>query len=280
MISSGGNASGLAATLCTGTVNFMADRRSSAPNDAASWSDFDADGYWKSNYASVLAEDAQIIRHASNFLIDACEGRPPIRRGLDVGTGTNLYPALLMIPWTERITFAEYSTANIDWLNDNLANVEGEWVWQPFWDLVAHLSGYRNVEQARRHLATGYDIRRLSIFDLPKRAWGLGSMYFVADRITSDDAEFESAVRSFLDALTPGAPFTMAFMEGSASYDVSGVRFPTVEITSESLDMLLGRLPVIGTGVLRTDNSVRRLRPAYDGMLLVTGYVMDDGPEQ
>jgi hypothetical protein len=258
----------------------MADREPSTRNDAASWSDFDADGYWKNNYASVFPEDAQIIRRASNFLIEACGGRPPIRSAVDVGAGTNLYPALLMLPWTERIVFTEYAPANISWLSEKLGDAPGEWAWQPFWDLMAGLPGYGNVEQPRRRLAAGHDICRLSIFDLPRRTWGLGSMFFVADGMTSDKAEFESAVRSFLSALTPGAPFMMAFMEGSAGYDVSGVRFPAVGVTPGSLDTLLAGLPVVGTDVLRTDNSVRRLRPGYDAMLLVTGYVADDGPER
>jgi hypothetical protein len=58
---------------------------------------------------------------------------------------------------------------------------------------------------------------------------------------------------------------------------VSGVRFPGVRITLSSLQALLARLPVTGTGLLRTDNSVHRLRPGYDAMLLVTGHVADDG---
>jgi hypothetical protein len=254
---------------------FMADREPSMRNDAASWSDFDANGYWKSNYASVLPEDAQIIRCASNFLIEACGSRPPIKRAVDVGAGTNLYPALLMLPWTERIVFTEYAPANIAWLRENLTDAPGEWAWQPFWALVADLPGYRNVEQPRHRLAADHDIRRLSIFDLPARTWDLGSMFFVADGMTSDEGEFECAVRSFLNALTPRAPFMMAFMEGSASYDVSGVKFPAVKLTPESLNTLLADLPVTGTDVLRTDNSVRRLRPGYDAMLLVTGYVAD-----
>ena len=53
----------------------------------------------------------------------------------------------------------------------------------------------------------------------------------------------------------------------------SGQRFPSVKITPRSLDALLAELPVTGTSVLRTDNSVRRLRPGYDAMLLVTGFV-------
>jgi NNMT/PNMT/TEMT family len=254
---------------------YMADREPGTPTDAGLWSDFDAEGYWKSNYASVLPEDAQIIQRASNFLIKACGGTPPIRRAVDVGAGANLYPALLMLPWTERIVFTEYAPANIDWLSKNLADAPGEWAWQPFWDLVAGLPGYEDVDQPRRRLAAGYNIRRLSIFDLPRRTWDLGSMFFVADGMTSDEAEFESAVRSFIDALTPGAPFMMAFMEGSAGYEVSGVRFPAVKVSPRSLSVLLAGLPVTGTEVLRTDNSVRRLRSGYDAMLLVTGYVRD-----
>jgi hypothetical protein len=254
----------------------MVDREH-ARNGEVPWSDFDAEGYWKDNYASVLPEDAEIIRCASDFLIRACAGKPRISCAVDVGAGTNLYPALLMLPWIEHLVFTEYARANIGWLAENLADGPGEWAWQPFWDLVADLPGYRGVEQPRRQLASRHEIRLLSVFDLPRHAWDLGSMFFVADGMSSEEAEFELAVRSFLGALQAGAPFMMAFMEGSAGYDVSGVRFPGVTVTPRSLNELLGRLPVTGTGVLRTDNSVRRLRPGYDAMLLVTGYVADDG---
>jgi NNMT/PNMT/TEMT family len=251
----------------------MVDSQPGTRNDAAPWPDFDADGYWKFNYASVLPEDAEIIRHAGNFLVKSFGTGRPVPGAVDVGAGTNLYPALLMLPWAERIVFTEYAEPNIGWLTDNLADAPGEWPWQPFWDLLAGLPGYRQVAQPRTRLASSYDISRLSIFDLPPRTWGLGSMFFVADGITSDEEEFESAVRSFLGSLSPGAPFIMAFMEGSAGYDVSGVRFPAVRVTPGSLGTLLRRLPVTGTDVLRTDNSVRRLRAGYDAMLLVTGYV-------
>jgi hypothetical protein len=138
---------------------------------------------------------------------------------------------------------------------------------------VAGLPGYRDIQQPRRRLATSNEIRHVSIFDLPPRTWDLGSMFFVADGMTTDDAEFETAVHSFLGSLTPGAPFMMAFMENSAGYDVSGVQFPAVVVTPESLSALLAPVPVTGVDVLRTDNSIRRLRAGYDAMLLVTGYV-------
>jgi hypothetical protein len=95
----------------------------------------------------------------------------------------------------------------------------------------------------------------------------------VADGITEDQAEFEAAVCAFLDSLAPGSPFLMAYMEGSNGYDVHGVRFPSVRVTKDSLEALLALLPVTVNDVLRTDNSRQPLRPGYDAMLLVTGWV-------
>src|SRR6202035_1376198 len=114
-------------------------------------------------------------------------------------------------------------------------------------DLVAHQSCYQDVEQPRRRLAAAHEVRALSIFDLPRRTWELGSMFFVADGLTEDREEFETAVRTFLGALLPGSPFLMAFMEGSTGYNVHGVRFPSVWLTHDSLEALLARLPVTGT---------------------------------
>jgi NNMT/PNMT/TEMT family len=251
----------------------MVDREPSIRNDAIQWSDFDADEYWKITYASILPEDAEIIQCASKFLLEACGEPARLKQAVDVGAGTNLYPALLMLPWAERIVLTEYASPNIDWLSQNLADAPGEWPWRPFWDLVADLPCYRTVDDPRRMLAAGHEVRTLSIFDLPRREWDLGSMFFVADGMTTDQAEFEAAVRAFLDALLPGSPFLMAFMEGSEGYDVRGLQFPSVKLTLRSLDALLDRLPVTGASVLRTDNSVRRLRTGYDAMLLVTGFV-------
>jgi hypothetical protein len=251
----------------------MADSDPTIRNDAVRWSDFDAGDYYTRNYASVLPEDAEIIQCASKFLIEACGPPSPVKRAVDVGAGTNLYPSLLMIPWAEHIVFTERAPANIDWLRQNLVDAPGEWPWQPFWDLVADLPCYQTISDPRRRLAAAHEIRMQSIFELSERTWDLGSMFFVADGMTTDEAEFEFAVRKFLAALLPGSPFLMAFMEGSRGYVVHGKPFPSVKISPRSLDSLLAKLPVTGTSVLRTDNSVRALRPGYDAMLLVTGFV-------
>ena len=251
----------------------MAQLEPGVRNNAVAWSNFDADEYFKLNFESVLPEDAQIIECASKFLIAACETPGRFKSAVDVGAGTNLYPGLLMLPWAQHIVFTDYASDNIRWLSENLAGTSGQWRWQKFWDLVAHQPCYQDVKQPQRGLAAAHEVRSLSIFDLPRRTWDLGSMFFVADGITEDHEEFEAAVRTFLGALVPGSPFLMAFMEGSTGYDVHGVKFPSVRVTPESLDALIARLPVTGTSVLRTDNSIQRLRPGYEAMLLVTGWV-------
>ena len=253
----------------------MIEREDSMRNDAAAWSNFDANEYFKFNYATVLPEDAQIIEYASKFLIAACETPRRFKTAVDVGAGTNLYPGLLMLPWVERIVFTEYAEPNIEWLRKHLPQEPGEWEWQRFWDLIAHEPYYQDIEEPQRRLAVAHEVRTLSIFDLPPRTWDLGSMFFVADGMTEDREEFEAAVRTFLASLLPGSPFLMAFMENSTGYDVNGVKFPSVCVTPESLDELLTRLPVGGASMLRTDNSIRRLRPGYNAMLLVTGWVAE-----
>jgi hypothetical protein len=143
-------------------------------NNAVAWSRFHADEYWKFNFASVLPEDAQIIECASKFLIAACETPGRFKTAVDVGAGTNLYPGLLMLPWAERIVFTEYASDNIRWLKENLADANGVWQWQPFWDLVGRQPCYQDIEQPRRRLAAAHEVRNLSIFDLPPHAYDLG----------------------------------------------------------------------------------------------------------
>jgi hypothetical protein len=251
----------------------MADREPGMRNEAAPWSDFDPDRYSKDNYASIYPEDAEIIRFASSFLIEAFDGRPKVRRAVDVGAGPNLYPALMMLPWTEHITFTEHAPLNIEWLNANLVDERGEWDWQPFWTLMADQRGYEEISRPRRRLAASHDVLKASVFDLPKRAWQLGTMFFVADGLSEDAAEFEEAVRSFLAALVPRAPFVMAFMEGSPGYEVGGIWFPAVKLRREALIELLAKLPVTGVKAHRTDKSIRPVREDYDAMLCVTGHV-------
>ena len=75
-------------------------------------------------------------------------------------------------------------------------------------------------------------VEQRSVFDLPAAQWDLGTMFFVAESITEDPAEFRDAVARFVGALKPGAPFAATFMAGSDGYPVAGTRFPALPITA------------------------------------------------
>ena len=65
-------------------------------------------------------EDAEIIGHASKFLIAACEASGRFKTAVDVGSGTNLYPGLLMLPYLLWVSIATALTAATWHLNPGI----------------------------------------------------------------------------------------------------------------------------------------------------------------
>lgn len=247
-------------------------------NHDAPWNRFSSNDYWWRNYKDLHAEDQQIIHRVSDFFIRAFAERPRARRGIDVGPATNLYPALLMLPWTEQILLADYSERNVGWLRDQIADDAGPWAWHLFWREMAEAEGYRDVDRPRKRLREACvsepghaGVEQFSIFDLPEARWDLGTMFFVAESITQEPKEFRAAVESFVGALEPGAPFAAAFMAGSAGYEVAGTDFPAVPITRDDVERHLTELGVREASVelLETDH---RVRDGYEGMIVATGF--------
>ena len=200
-------------------------------NTDAPWNMFSSHDYWRRNYRELQAEDREIIRRVSRFFVAASRGRPRVSARHRRRLGTNLYPALLMLPWTEKILLTDFSASNVSWL---AAKINGRstttrpWPWEPFWREMHEVEGYNQIGEPRKHLREACageqglaGIEQRSVFDLPKARWDLGTMFFVAESITEDPAEFRAAVARFIGALKPGAPFAAAFMAGSDGYPVA-----------------------------------------------------------
>jgi hypothetical protein len=250
-------------------------------NADAPWNMFSSHDYWRRNYRELQAEDREIIRRVSHFFVSALGGCPPVQRAIDVGAGTNLYPALLMLPWTKQILLADFSKSNVSWLHDQLADQVSPWPWRRFWREMRKAKGYSDVNRPREQLREscvsdpGYGgVEQLSVFDLPKARWNLGTMFFVAESITEDPVEFHSAVAAFVGALTPGAPFAAAFMAGSDGYPVDGTRFPALPIKPDDVRRHLTGFGVREPSVDLLDTRYR-VRDGYAGMIVATGFASD-----
>jgi NNMT/PNMT/TEMT family protein len=251
-------------------------------NTDVQWNAFSSHDYWRQNYHELQPEDQEIIRRVSSFLRVAFAGRPRAPQGIDVGSGTNLYPALLMLPWTDKILLTDFSASNIHWLRRHLEDDDSAaWTWRPFWDELHGAEGYNRIDEPRKQLREacvgepGFaGIEQCSVFDLPAARWDLGTMFFVAESTTEDPAEFRAALARFVGALKPGAPFAAAFMAGSAGYEVAGTDFPAVPITRDDVRQHLIELGVREPSVALLDTKPK-VRDGYDGMIVATGYASD-----
>ncbi len=141
--------------------------------------------------------------------------------------------------------------------------------------------GYADIKHPRERLRVACasqeghaGIEQMSVFDLPKARWNMGTMFFVAESITEDPAEFRAAVASFIGALAPGAPFAAAFMAGSNGYPVDDTHVPALPIKPDDVERHLTTLGVREPSVELLATS-HRVRDGYEAMIVATGFASD-----
>ena len=232
------------------------------------WDDFDPVLYLQQNYLEVRDDDLRIVQAVRDFFADAFDVDRPVDAGIDVGTGPNLYPALCMLPFCRRITLWERSGANVRRLQQETQRFSP--MWDGYWNVLRGHGAYRRVPDPRQALRSAARVHHGDLFRLPERRWNAGTMFFVAESLSSQQREFRLAVRRFFGALTPGAPFAVAFMAESTGYDVGAVHFPAVAVTEADVDECLRpHSPDVATVVIRSSVP---LRDGYSGMVLGMGH--------
>lgn len=243
-------------------------------NDDAPWDSFDTHTYVDANYRLLTGEDARIVEIVRDYFSAHFEGggHPPLR-GIDVGTGGNLYPALSLLPWCHEITLCDRSAPNVEWLKrqDWAVLADGEpWLWDQFWDILALRTPYRAITQPRSRLGSAARVEHGNLYDLPSAAWGIGTMFFVAESMSTSRTQFEQAVCCFLRSLRPGAPFAAAFVEGSAGYQVGPEAFPACHVKEVDIQECLAPYADRLQTTL-VDPSNPPLRHGYTGMIVACG---------
>ncbi|MFF5227487.1 SCO2525 family SAM-dependent methyltransferase [Dactylosporangium sp. NPDC000521] len=229
-------------------------------NGQTDWRAFDAVEYRNQHYKFVRIDDREIMGITRDFFARAGVSGG---RALDLGTGTNLYPAFSMMPFSRSLTLREYSPANLAWLTEQ-QRTGLDHGWDAFWDVFLESPAYRRTDPRAKFAAA--KVQPGSVFTLPRHRFDLGTMFFVACSISSDPAEFELAIQRFIGALRPDAPFVAAFMKRSSGYQVADHRFPAVPVDEDDVARCLSPL----TASLRVI-PVESDMPHADGMIVATG---------
>jgi hypothetical protein len=239
------------------------DRNADAP-----WSKFDPEVYVDNNYRTPLEVDLLIVRLLRDYFSSCFTGAVPhAARGVDVGAGANLYPALSMLPWCEKILLLEYAQPNVEYLEKQISSGGLDTAWDAFWDVLREAPAYRGTDPGSR-VGEVVRVERANLFDLDgQRRWDIGTMFFVADSMSECPEEFRRGVRCFMNALNEGAPFAVAFMKESVGYRVGGHRYPAYRVNEdrarESLEPFSSELEI--------HDLHHVVRPGHEGILLALG---------
>lgn len=246
-------------------------------NSEAPWDAFDPAAYVDHNYGSLRSDDAKIIEivraHFADHFRRTRDGGGQRLRGIDVGAGANLYPALSMLPWCDEITLFETSASNVAYLNGQCASYDPHW--DQFWAALCEQDVYaRRVADPRADFRKAVAVERGNLFDLQDRPghWQIGTMFFVAESMSTSDEEFFLAVERFMHALAPGAPFAAAFMEGSQGYRVGEHFFPACSVSETEVHKSLSPYAegeVVAITAIGMPGGA--LREGYDGMIVACG---------
>ncbi|KYK10063.1 SCO2525 family SAM-dependent methyltransferase [Streptomyces rochei] len=245
---------------------------SAQSNADAQWDDFDPTLYVQKNYSTVLSVDETIISIVRAHFSDHFRRvSGPAVRGIDVGAGANLYPALSMLPWCDEITLLDRSKTNLDYLRHQLAGHDD--VWEKFWRKLCLENAYAVLPGGP--WARLSDVAKVELGDIlepvddPGR-WQTGTMFFVAESMSTSTEEFHRAVRHFLEMLAPGAPFAAAFMEHSQGYSVGSTWFPACDVGEDDIRASIGR----SAESVRTYRIGRpgEVRPGYTSIVLACGF--------
>ncbi|MFD6326757.1 SCO2525 family SAM-dependent methyltransferase [Streptomyces sp. NPDC058442] len=241
----------------------MMDRNADAP-----WSKFDPEVYVDLNYRTPLEVDLLIVRLLRDYFSRCfARGVPDSVRGVDVGAGANLYPALSMLPWCEKLLLLEYARPNVEYLERQASSEGYDAVWDRFWDVLREADAYRDLEP-RSRFGEIVRVERANLLDLDgQRRWDIGTMFFVADSMSECPDEFRQGVRCFMDVLNEGAPFAAAFMKESVGYRVGEHWYPAHRVNEEQVRA--GLEPF--TTELEIHDLHHMVRPGHEGMILALG---------
>jgi len=231
------------------------------------WDAFDSAAYFAHNYGTLRGDDERIIEIVADFFQSASARRIWGARAIDVGAGANLYPALAMLPFVSEVILYERAFTNRQWLEAQVGAPYSSW-WQ-FWSHInAGRRAYQPIKDPFDLLSRRAQVVKGNIFSLRPGQFDMGTMFFVAESITTRNDEFVRATQCFFNSLVPNGYFAAAFMRNSSGYRVGTRSFPACSVDESDVKQALA--PVATDVRIQTVES-KDLREGYCGMIVATG---------
>lgn len=239
----------------------------------SSWSEFDPYEYEYRNYGrQILHEDSELIRAAIRGLQSMKLSKKSLARVLEIGTGPNIYPAMLLTPYLRRdgkIHLQDYAKPNIVFLREMLGQKKID-DWMKFEKVMVRSDG-RQYQGAARTITRLGSVRRGDIYRLPKKYFDAGISFFVMESISDKKEKYHAALRSFMESMKPGAIFICAHMVRSKGYYAGeNTFFPATDLDLEAIQASYLDWGECSTTLVH-HRGYQPARKGYRGMVLVVG---------
>lgn len=228
--------------LFDGAEKQVQNMQPTSPDDT-NWDLFDPIAYIGHNYvASVLPEDHKVIDRIIERIEELQISPRSMQRVLNVGHGS-VFAADAVIQHLVHdkgtLELVEYGQLNLAHMHATIARgLQGDKsIWHKFekhasFKSPVYKDGLERVWQLSRVIPG-------SIYDLAKASYDAAFTFYCPESITSEVAEFEQAVHSFVGSVKKDGLVVMAFIRGSEGYDTPGRIFPAVSIDCEDVHALL-----------------------------------------
>ena len=237
-------------------------------NGDVAWNDFDTEGYVTDNYATLHDFDRHIITALSPYYRSLAPRS--LACSLDVGTGPNLYPLMLVAAASRRQEVLERGARNVAYLG-RACREGADPAWAPFWRLCRQLNPALPTELD--DVLRGLAVHQGDAFHLPSGRYGLVSMFFMAESVTADRDEFKQLCHRFALAAAPGGHLVAAFMAGMPEYELGGQTLPSFALDRHTLEAVMR--PVTRQLRVRQLPADPTLPYRHDGVLLLTARALD-----
>lgn len=229
----------------------------------ADWDTFDSEAYFQHNYSSLRAHNARYIE----MLCEATQSwTPESRRVLDIGTGSNLFPAISLLPFARSIECSDRSASNRAWLESEFRGDGSRWL--AYFDLcrsnlrteVAPFLSWSRLVAIVNVVERDIDCLQVDLrFDVV-------SAFFVLESSTDSLEVVAMRMERLAQAVADGGDVFVGLMLGSIGYSVGGVPYPAVGIEPDGIrdSAEAAGLGIVSLQVL--DRGVDAVRTGYTGM--------------